>query len=77
MRAGPGYGGNDRIDGGEGNDILHGNGGDDLLIGSGGRDTFWGGLGTDTAWVDGMDVVPRWWPSVGIEIVKTGRPPRI
>ena len=71
-------GGNDRIDGGEGNDILHGNGGDDLLIGSGGKDTFWGGLGTDTVCVDGMDVKPDdGWDWAGIEIVRTGRPPRI
>lgn len=68
----------DILDGGAGDDTLRGGGGNDLLIGGAGKDTIFGGAGTDTAWIDAADFrFAHGWQWAGIEVTRTGTPPRI
>jgi len=59
----------DSIDGGMGSDTIYGGGGDDLIVGGGGR---------DTVWIDAADYrYAHGWDWAGIELTRTGNPPRI
>ncbi len=68
----------DMIDGGSGDDTLRGGGGNDVLIGGTGKDTIFGGAGSDIAWIDAADFrFAHGWQWAGVEVTRTGTPPRI
>ena len=71
-------GDDDRIDGGSGSDTIYGGGGNDLIVGGAGRDFLYGGGGRDTAYIDAADYrFAHGWDWAGIELTRTGTPPRI